>query len=817
MPITGDLGASNFAKSQVAENLLNNNDKGVAATEIAKGDLLNSLEKQKRSINDALLSAQKGIDDTKTLLDEIKNRAGSPWPQIEPNPAFGDKRGFLPSALLQPSLQTTGEPFNAAAASNRSGNATVIKNEYFDYKFKDWNGQLLTDEPQFPKNKISTEDRFKASNKLPKSDADLFDSPHSMRDVPLIFNDVRTDYFKFGLQTINNLTPIENPESGASTLRKDLFKGTPWEQSDPIYYGFDIIFDSVSSPLLNGSVNDFINNYAGINEIFAKKRVYEEFKNQFSKFFRTNASLKIDTSQLAITAAETNPGNLDSPSQLLNGQRSKAYFGYYIKSITGLDLLIEKNKGQQYSWAPKYKEDMIEIKMAEDVTLSLSTLAHLYKLLYWSKPNGKHLIPENLLRFNCQIIISEIRNLNRVRKDTASGNIEVLKDNLSRWVYNLRECQFYFDKMPVPNEIDMSAEPKDYDGQSISFDFKYSTTKLERFVPDGSGWGKYVSYDAGAIWKIGNAGVRDARKTGAGGGESSVPTAFIDGVKNNTDNGVMTPYVIAVYGDKTAARVTSSANSLDLFKSQSEKNSQSLTEAASNEATESENSKKKPGQALASVISSSQFKKAKDFLVDVTGIKKYSNITQVTALMNNSPFFDKMGALPWNNPLEAVVTGLINNTINKLYANVPGPLDSSNRLGDTSQLTIQQAIANELNKNRDTIMRNKLGDDANRGIYTYAGEGANSFAGIGELSTGYRPPVPFRAKKNTFGNLDPQKNITYTTGYKPPVKGSFNLNQGNDPSGVLYVFDIQKQVSNFAGSQVSNLIFTTPGGPGKRN
>jgi hypothetical protein len=818
MPITGDLGASNYAKSQFVDNLLNQNPG--KATEIANGNLLYSLEKQKKSINDALLSAQQGVDDTRTLLDEIKARAGSPWPQAEPNPTFSDKRGFLPTALLQPSLQTFTEPFNASAASGNADpkSLSVYSN---DYKFKDWNGQILTDEPQFPKNKISTEDRFKASNKLPKTSSDLFDSPHSMRDVPLIFNDVGTDYFKFGLQTINNLTPIENPESGASTLRRDLFKGTPWEQNDPVYYGFDIIFDSVSSPLLNGSVNDFINNYAGINEIFAKKRVYEEFKNQFSKFFRTNASLKVDTSQLAITAAETNPGNLDSPSQLLNGQRSKAYFAYYIKSITGLDLLIEKNKGQAYSWAPKYKEDMIEIKMAEDVTLSLSTLAHLYKLLYWSRPNGKHLIPENLLRFNCQIIISEIRNLNRVRKDTESGNIEILKDNLSRWVYNLRECQFYFDKMPVPNEIDMSAEPKEFEGQSISFDFKYSTTKLERFVPDGKGWGKYVSYDAGAIWKIGNAGVRDARKTGAGGGESSVPTAFVDGVRNNTDNGVMTPYVIAVYGDKTKTVASVTTNSLDAFKSQSEKNSQASAEAASNEAIEKENSKKKPGQALASVISSSQFKKAKDFIVSVTGIKKYSPITQITSLMKGSNFYDKMGGLPWNNPLQGAIGGLINNTINKLYSNIPGPLDS---LGDTSQVTIQQALAKELNKNRDTVMRNRINDDASKGKFTFAGEGPNSFTGKGLLATGYRPPVPFRAQINSLASVNAQSNIQYISeiggggynlgGYKPPIKNSFSRNRGNQPLGNLYVMN---QVTNFAGGPISDLIFTKPNAPGKRS
>ena len=84
------------------------------------------------------------------------------------------------------------------------------------------------------------------------------------------------------------------------------------------------------------------------------------------------------------------------------------------------------------------------------------------------------LIPENLLRFNCQIIISECRNFNRVKKSLANGNLEVIKDNLSRYVYSLRECQFYFDKMPHGNDSDVGLQgPQIYDNHSAFFDFKY--------------------------------------------------------------------------------------------------------------------------------------------------------------------------------------------------------------------------------------------------------------------------------------------------------------------------------------------------------
>ena len=78
-----------------------------------------------------------------------------------------------------------------------------------------------------------------------------------------------------------------------------------------------------------------------------------------------------------------------------------------------------------------YNKDVIKLNFLEDLSATMGTLAHLYKLLYWSRPNGKGLIPENLLRFNCDIIVSECRNFNRVRKAAnTSGDLEIIKDNV---------------------------------------------------------------------------------------------------------------------------------------------------------------------------------------------------------------------------------------------------------------------------------------------------------------------------------------------------------------------------------------------------
>jgi hypothetical protein len=398
--------------------------------------------------------------------------------------------------------------------------------------YTDWRGFTLKEQPY----SLKTEQRVKRSIDMPKNAQQRVEEPYSMRDVPLVFGDWRYDYFKHGLQTIYNKTPIENPPDGQSTLRFEQFDNTPFEQNDPVMFGFDIVFDTTSSPLLNGSLIDFIANYNGVDEIWSRRQVYEEFKYQFQKFFRTTVPLKINDKFIGITKnTRANPAEIDGRSGIFESGK-KNYLGYYIKKISGLDFLIEQNKGTEVKYVPDYKKDMITIETIEDVSLSMGTLAHLYKNLYWSKPNGKILFPENLLRFNCFIIISECRNFNRVKKSAKTGNLNIIKDNVNRWVYSLKECQFYFDKMPLPNEIDIGGQgPTIYETFAFNFDFKYSSVKFERFIPSGD-WGRYVGYDSGAMWKLGNKGTRSNRGNTSS-TEFSIPKFFTVGPQDASFGG----------------------------------------------------------------------------------------------------------------------------------------------------------------------------------------------------------------------------------------------------------------------------------------
>jgi len=490
----------------------------------------------------------------------------NPWPQTKINPPLSNTRGFLPPDMIPPTKQTLSDA--------GSDILPIFSN------ITDWRGNKLNT----PTNLIKTEDRFKLSINIPKSNDQLKESPYSMRDIPLIFNDYRYDYFKHGLQTLNNLNPIEN---GSSNLRLSQFTQTPFENNDPVMFGFEIIIDAVSSPLLNGSINDFINNYNTVNEIAARGQVYEDFKQQFIKFFRTKGEVRINDLQVpTMSKMNVNSANQEGQSSIF-WPGKKAYLGYYLKKVGGLDSLVESNKGDAMKYFASYKKDFVTLDFIEDVSLSVATMAHLYKILYWSKPNGKNIIPENLLRFNCDIIISECRNFNRTRKAAEEGNLEIIKDNLSRHIYSLRECQFYFDKMPHGNEVDLGgAGPTIYDNYTIQFDYKYVTNKFERFVPVGD-FGQYVGYNSGAIWKIGNPGERENRGENSGGSrtDSSVPKFFTVGGNTYNGNGVDKPFVNKIEGFQQTERLNSTtlsdqeptSDDLEVTKKQSERTANTLS------------------------------------------------------------------------------------------------------------------------------------------------------------------------------------------------------------------------------------------------
>lgn len=484
----------------------------------------------------------------------------------------GTKRydpGFLPASFLSKQI-----------IDKKIGKGKI--NEYSWNEDNAWVGHLLNSHiesdwyNEFSKSFVSLDTK----KRIDETTMPVENEPYSARDFLIRFNDQRTDYFRHQLH-LDGYTDLKSGKNSreswngsGDSFRLGSYPGTSYENSDPVIYGFEIVFDTFSSPLLNGSVEDFIEQFSYVSEIASRAIVIDDFKRQFIKLFRTKGSLNlsnktyssdnvlINTQRDGQNMASNTEGNLyekanaDSQTNLYRPGK-KAYLGYYLQKIAGLANLSESNTAEKKKYLADYGKDIITLSFIEDVSATMGTLAHLYKLLYWSKPNGKNIIPENLLRFNCDIIISECRNFNRVRKSVNTGDLEIVKDNVSRYIYQLRECQFYFDKMPHEDSIDMGAL-KHHETYDVSFDYKYSATKFEKWVPSkakpGDGkkpenFGKYVGYNNGAIWKIGNKGMRGtAFKDGQFIiDDKSVPKFYTVGTNTLRENGVNKPIIMDAY------------------------------------------------------------------------------------------------------------------------------------------------------------------------------------------------------------------------------------------------------------------------------
>lgn len=304
--------------------------------------------------------------------------------------------------------------------------------------------------------------------------------PLPTRNFYDIFNDTSTDFFKHGLH-IDGRTPFKTEKDPLHTsdgseaspqnpFRLDSFVETPYENNDPVMFGFEIVINAETSPLFNGGVEDFIEQFGFLKEVGSRKDIISNFKQQFFKFFKSHTPI-------------TSTGS-DIPAD-------RFYLSYYLKKVSGLENLTESNTSEKGKAFTDYKKDVIKLSFTEDVALSIGSMAYLYKLLYWSKINGKNIIPQNLLRFDCDIIVTEVRNFKRVKKAIGGANgVEVLKDNLSRYVYSLYECQMFFDKMPHDSEISLGDAPKVFENYEMSFNYKFSTMRFEKWVP------KYVADDS---------------------------------------------------------------------------------------------------------------------------------------------------------------------------------------------------------------------------------------------------------------------------------------------------------------------------------
>lgn len=266
---------------------------------------------------------------------------------------------------------------------------------------------------------------------------------------------------------------MQNPQSDGGVIRPWLggqfFYKTFEENEDPTILGVDIEFKLGGSPIFNGNLIEFLKLYGeNYKEISSRIDIHDKFCQQIFRFIP-----------------------VDQPSAF-RGSDQKIY---YLQNIKGLEKLVERDGGSESKYFVDYQKDLITLEFIEDVTQNMGYLAQLYKTLSYSRINGKQLIPKNLLRFDIDITITEMRNYQRsTLGNTDKEKVLVFADKISQYKYSLYECQFIFDKMPHTEAVSNS-KTEALNSYEISFDYKFSTLNFKKYT------GKFGldKYDNGTI------------------------------------------------------------------------------------------------------------------------------------------------------------------------------------------------------------------------------------------------------------------------------------------------------------------------------
>ena len=224
--------------------------------------------------------------------------------------------------------------------------------------------------------------------------------------------------------------PVSPAYRSLTDLNQDVFRYglTKLDNSqyeDPTYLGFTIELDEKSA--LFTQVLPFLEKHSDIPDLVARKPVYKEFVTRIRQMFNSQESV-------------VNPND-----------KTEFVKQHYINSISGLDMLTNKF----INW----REDKLTFQLHEDISLYSSYIAYLYNNLIYSYENGRALIPENLLKFNMYIKISEIRNLTSIAKLMSNNTIDnnvanALKNNTTSLIYKLYDCEYdFFKSKPFDDQI----------------------------------------------------------------------------------------------------------------------------------------------------------------------------------------------------------------------------------------------------------------------------------------------------------------------------------------------------------------------------
>jgi len=373
-----------------------------------------------------------------------------------------------------------------------SGNGISVKGAGSKNKTEMGNGS----NPQLKINKgnLSPFSNIQDPNNVNPSTGYPVEYGNAIKNLPSEFNDSETkerlsdryavyDYYNaWGSKNFTHLLDFFIDKDGTPTKPrilatdaklsslKEVYLGTAFtrtfdDNEDPTILGVDMRLNTQNSPLLNEAITSFIKAFGTTyNEISSREVMLYRFREQLYKFI---------------------PSDLTADASY---RRAKTF---YLQSVTGLDKLVEAG-GPDAKYFIDYGKDVITLEFLEDVSQNMGYLSSLYKTLSYSKINGKEMIPPNLLKFDIDIKVTEMRNYKRNVTDPKNPKrINSFNDRISTYYYTLYECQFVFDKMPH-GDVVSNAKTESLENFKLSFTYKFATMKFVKYdgkvtiLPDGN-------------------------------------------------------------------------------------------------------------------------------------------------------------------------------------------------------------------------------------------------------------------------------------------------------------------------------------------
>lgn len=213
---------------------------------------------------------------------------------------------------------------------------------------------------------------------------------------------------------------------------------------DPTILTFTCEIDEVNSPLYQRDIVDFIQ--VRKPEFLAAGEVSLEGQN--FNIISSNIGGLYDEMEVLLSEFRLKLREIFTSYQTKN-DNSVYSKSYYITSMSGINELDKVWTGT--GEGDKFEFSKLKVTMREDVKLTARNLYFLYNTLKMHRRSGKRLIPENLLRFNMWIKISEIRNFTSLRFAVETGAnqdiIDAIKRDVTAIYYYVQDCTFDFSKL----------------------------------------------------------------------------------------------------------------------------------------------------------------------------------------------------------------------------------------------------------------------------------------------------------------------------------------------------------------------------------